>query len=204
MGSDDRFDDPIAAAFLGDSAYARIRARRHSLFKQSIARKLTWQSAILAALALVLPLAMTLPASTRALFPGGDPMAATPKILVLGAYAGVIELVAAAGLTYVGVRLWRGGDALSEPEIHHLLTVEDVASYVSIVTGAAAVAAVDGVFLLGLGGEAVMDSFFAAGGLNPFAGAEIPVTVSMVAVPAAVLAFVLFGLSRVFARRLPA
>ncbi|KTG10592.1 hypothetical protein AUR64_07945 [Haloprofundus marisrubri] len=203
MDSDDGVTDPIASALLEGPQYQRLRARRHSLFKQSIPRKLAWQAAILGALALVLPLAMTLPASTRGLFPGGDPLSSTPKILLLGAYAGVIEVVAAAGLLYVGYRRLRTGDSLSEHEARHLLSIEDVSSMISLVTGAFAVVAVDGFFLLGHGGEPAVGAFLAAGGGNPFAGTTVPVTVVGVAVPAAVLAAVLFSLSRVLERRLP-
>ncbi|MFC4359147.1 hypothetical protein ACFO0N_14465 [Halobium salinum] len=203
MDGTDRVEDPIASAVLGESAYERLRARRYSLFKQSIPRKLAWQAAILGALTLVLPLAATLPASTRRLFAGGDPLAAAPKILLLGAYAGAIEVVAAVGLCYVGYRRLRQGTELSEREARTLLNVEDVASMISLVTGAAAVAAVDGFFLLAHGGDA-MAAFFEAGGENPFAATPVPVTVLGVTLSAAGLAVVLFALSRLFDRRLPA
>jgi len=196
-------DDPITAALLGESQYERARARRYSLFKQSIPRKLALQGFVLAALALVYPLAITLPASSRALFPGGDPLASTPKILLLGAYAGTIELVAVLGLVYVGYRVQRDHGDLGEREAHRLLNVEDVASMISLVTGAAAVAAVNGFFLLGHGGQDAMSAFFAAGGENPFAATPIPVTVVSIAVPAAVLSVTLFALSVAFARCLP-
>lgn len=204
MDGDDRVEDPIATALLGESAYDRLRARRYSLFKQSLPRKLALQAAIMGALALVLPMAMTLPASTRALFPGGDPLAAAPKILLLGAYAGSIVLVAAFGLCYVGYRRLRRGNDLSEREARHLLNVEDVASMISLVTAAAAVAAVDGFFLLGHAGSDAMSAFLAAGGENPFAGTPIPVTVPTVTLAAAGLAVALLVLSWAFDRRLPA
>jgi hypothetical protein len=203
MAENDAVEDNIASALLGDSTYERLRVRRYSLFKQPIPRKLTLQSVVLGALALVLPLAMTLPASTRTLFPGGDPVSATPKILLLGAYAGAIEAVAGLGLLYVGYRRLQRGDSLTEREAHHLLNVEDVASMISLVTGAAAVAAVDGFFVLGHGGRTAVASFIDAGGKNPFAATPVPVTVYGVAVTAAVLAVVLFVLGRVLDRRLP-
>jgi hypothetical protein len=158
---------------------------------------------VLAALALVLPLAMTLPDSTQALFPGGDPLTASPKILLLGAYAGAIELMAAVGLCYVGYRRLRGGD-IGEAEARHLLNVEDVASMISLVTGTAAVLAVDGFFLLGHGGASAVDELLAAGGSNPFAGTAIPVTVVGVALPSAVLALALFVGSYYFSSHLSA
>lgn len=201
--ADDRHEDPVAAALLSESQYERLRVGRYSLFTQSIPQKLALQGVVLTLLALVWPLAATLPASTRALFPGGDPLTATPKILLLGAYAGAIEAVAALGLAYVGYCRLRRGDELSERDARHLLTVEDVASMISLVTGLAAVVAVDGFFLLGHAGDRAMTAFFAAGGENPFAATPIPVTVPGIAVPAVVLAVLLFLSSWAFARRLP-
>ena len=200
---DDRHEDPIASALLGGSQYERLRVQRYSMFKQSIPRKLALQGVILTALALVLPLATTLPASARAMFPGGAPLTSAPKILLLGAYAGALETVAVGGLVYVGYRRIRRGDALSEHEAEHLLTVEDVASMISLVTGLVAVAVVDGFFLLGHAGEEAMAAFLAAGGRNPFAAASVPVTVVDVATAAGVLAVVAFGLSWLFTRHLP-
>jgi len=200
---DDGIEDPIAAALLGESQYERLRARRYGIFTQSIPRKLAFQGAVLATLALVYPLALTLPASTRTLFPGGTPLASTPKILLLGAYAGALELVAVLGLVYVGYRVHRDYGTLGEHEAHHLLNVEDVASMVSLVTGAVAVAAVNGFFLLGHAGPDAMSAFLAAGGKNPFAATSVPVSVTGIAVPAAALSVLAFALSWVFARRLP-
>lgn len=203
MVRDDGVDDPVATAVLSESSYERLRVRRHSLFSQSIPRKLAFQGTICLALALVFPIAMTLPASTQALFANGDPLTASPKILLLGAYAGALELVAAAGLCYVAYRRVRQCDSFSEREAHHLLTVEDVASMVSLVTGAVAVAVVDGFFLIGHDGG-LLAAFLGAGGGNPYAGTPIPVTVTGIAVTAAVLGVALFALSGLFARRLPA
>lgn len=200
---DDRIHDPIAHAFLGDSEYERLRVQRYSLIRQSIPRKLALQGLVLASLALVYPLAITLPASARALFPSGDPLTSTPKILLLGAYAGALEAVAVVGLVYVGYRLQRDRGDMAEDEAHHLLNVEDVASMVSLVTGAVAVAAVNGFFLLGHAGPDAMSAFLAAGGKNPFATTPIPVSVTAIAVPAVALSIAAFALSWFFARRLP-
>ncbi|WP_435333264.1 hypothetical protein [Haloarchaeobius sp. TZWWS8] len=203
MEREDSFDDPIASAVVAGTAYERLRVRRFSLFSQSIPRKLAWQGIILLGLALVLPLAMTLPESTRTFFPGGDPVWSAPKILLLGAYAGTIELVGGAGLVYVASRRLQSDDDLSEHEARRLLNVEDVASMISLVTGAVAVFAVDGFLLLGHGGEPAVRSFLAAGGRNPFAGTPVPVSAVVVAVPAVLLAAFLFAWSWHLNRRLP-
>ncbi|WP_416840945.1 hypothetical protein [Haloferax sp. DFSO52] len=202
MDTDERIDDPIATALLSGSTYERLRIRRRSLFKQPLSRKLAWQSLILAGLAVVFPLALALPESTRALFSTGDPLASTPKILLLGAYAGAIEVVAALCLIYVGVRRIRNRGSLTERQARRLLDIEDMASLFSLVTGPFAVAAFTGVFLLGFGGQETMMSFFAVGGENPFAAATIPITLFDVTVAAGVMAVAVFAVSRLFERRL--
>jgi hypothetical protein len=123
--------------------------------------------------------------------------------MLLGAYAGAIETVAAAGLAYVGYSLYRRHGTLGEREARRLLNLKDVASMIGLVTGAAAVAALNGFFLLGHAGQGAISAFFAAGGENPFAATPIPVTVVGIAVPAGVLSIVLFALSWAFARHLP-
>jgi hypothetical protein len=199
MGDHDPPDD-VAAALLGDSTYDRLRVTRYRLFDQSVPRKLTLQGLVFAALALVYPLASTMPASTRDMFAGGDPLASTPKILLLGAWAGAIETTAALGLVYVGVTLHRNRGDLDERQARRLLTVEDVASMVALVTGAVAILVLDGFFLLGHAGPTAISTFLEAGGQNPYAATPIPVTVPGVAVPAAVLSVLLLGLGRVLRR----
>lgn len=202
MEGDDTVDDRHAAALLGDSRYQKIKLRRYSLFKQSIPRTLALQGLILAALALVAPLALTQPESTRALL-GGDVLAAAPKFLFLGAYATAIELVGVLGLCYVAYRRLATDDVLSEREVHDLLALEDGVTHLSLVTGGVAVAVVDAFFLLGLAGDPLVGRFQALAGRNPFEPGLIPVTVIGVAIAAAVLASVAFGLSRLLRERLP-
>lgn len=202
MDGDDSVDDRHAAALLGDSRYEKIKLRRYSLFKQSIPRTLAIQGLILAALALVAPLALTQPESTRALL-GGDVLAAAPKFLFLGAYASAIELVGVVCLCYVAYRRLTTDDVLSESEVHDLLALEDGVTHLSLVTGGAAVAVVDGFFLLGLAGDPLVGRFQTFVGRNPFEPGLIPVSVIAVAVTAAVLAAIAFGLSRHLRTRLP-
>ncbi|MFT4963663.1 MAG: hypothetical protein ACI9PP_000940 [Halobacteriales archaeon] len=200
---DSSLQDPIASALLSDSHYERLRARRYSLFDTSIPQTLALQGVVLGALALVLPLAMTLPATVRALFPEGTPLWSTPKIMLLGSYAGAIETAAVLGLVYVGYCRYRRQGELSEHEARRLLNVKDVATMIGLVTGAAAVVALDGFFLLGHAGGEAISAFLAAGGENPFAATPLPVSVVGVAVPAGLLAIGCFALSWVFARYLP-
>jgi hypothetical protein len=201
MDGDDTVEDRHAAALLGESRYKKIKLRRYSLFKQSIPRTLALQGLILAALALVAPLALTQPESTRALL-GGDTLTAAPKFLFLGAYASAIELVGVIGVCYVAYRRLTADDVLSEREVHDLLALEDGVTHLSFVTGGTAVAVVDGFFLLGLAGDPLVDRFQALVGSNPFEPGLFSVSVIAVAVPAAVLATVAFGLSRHLQTRL--
>lgn len=202
MSGDEPLEDPITAAILRGTHYERLRVSQRGLFKQPLARKLAWQSAILAGLALVLPLTMQLPESTRELFSSSDLLWSSPKILLLCAFAGFVVSTAALGLVYVGYRRLQSDGELSEREARRLLTIEDVASVMSFITGAFAVIAVDGYILLGYGGEAMMAAYFDAGGENLFAAAQIPVTVLELAVASGLLAVVFFVLSRLFNRKL--
>lgn len=201
MDGDDTVEDRHAAALLGDSRYQKMKLRRYSLIKQSIPRTLALQGLILVALALVAPLALTQPESTRALL-GGDVLAAAPKFLFLGAYASAIELVGVLGLCYVAYRRLTTEDVLSEREVHDLLALEDAVTHLSLVTGGAAVAVVDAFFLLGLAGNPLVDRFQVLVGRNPFETGIIPVSVIAVAITAAVLATLAFGLSRLLKTRL--
>ncbi|WP_323676498.1 hypothetical protein [Halorubellus sp. PRR65] len=201
MDGNDSVEDRHAAALLGDSQYERIKLQRYSLFKQSLPRTLALQGLILAALALVLPLALSQPEPTRALL-GGDVLAAEPKFLFLGAYAGAIEFVGVVGCCYVAYRRLATDDGLSEREVHDLLAIEDAATHVSLVTGGAAVAVVHGFFLVGLAGDPFVGRFQTFVGRNPFEPGLIPVSVTGVAAAATVLAVLALGLSYLLRGRL--
>ncbi|MFC6953263.1 hypothetical protein [Halorubellus litoreus] len=201
MDGNDSVEDRHAAALLGDSQYERIKLQRYSLFKLSLPRTLALQGLILAALALVLPLALSQPEPTRTLL-GGDVLAAEPKFLFLGAYASAIELVGVLGVSYVAYRRLAADDVLSEREVHDLLAIEDAATHVSLVTGGAAVAVVHGFFLVGLAGDPLVGRFQTLVGRNPFEPGIIPVSVGGVAVAAAALAVLALGLSHLLRGRL--
>lgn len=201
MDGNDSVEDRHAAALLGDSQYERIKLQRYSLFKLSLPRTLALQGLILAALALVLPLALSQPEPTRTLL-GGDVLAAEPKFLFLGAYASAIELVGVLGVCYVAYRRLTADDVLSEREVHDLLAIEDAATHVSLVTGGAAVAVVHGFFLIGLAGDPLVGRFQTLVGRNPFEPGIIPISVGGVAVAAAVLAVLALGLSHLLRGRL--
>ena len=54
-------NDPIADALLGESTYERLRVERYALIKRRIPQKLVYQSGLLLALALIVPIASNRP-----------------------------------------------------------------------------------------------------------------------------------------------
>ncbi|WP_129113292.1 hypothetical protein [Halegenticoccus tardaugens] len=202
METDTQIEDEIARAMLSESPYERLRMRRFSYFKQSIPRKLAWQSGLLVLLALVLPIAATLPPAVKASFSGGSVLAASPKIALLGAFAAVIEIGTAGCLGGVALRRLRLEPTLTERQARTLLNLEDVASMVGLVTGGFAVLLTNAFFLLGHGGAATVAAYVDAGGQNPFGSSEVGVSVAGVSIVAAVAAVVVYGGSRYLAGRL--
>ena len=180
MTEDDPYDDPVADALVAGSVYERLRVTRVGSFKQPIPRKLRWKSALLFALALTLPLFAVMPADVRALFPGGDPLAGSPKIIVLGLVGGAATFAAGLGLLAVLYARVRVADRMTEHRAETLLSLEEVASLVGFVTGGPAIAITLAFVLLGLGGEAALDAYVSLTGRNPFAGTHT-VSVSLVA-----------------------
>lgn len=145
-------DDRITEAILGDSVYERLRVERRGFLSQPIPRKLAVQSVLLGALTFVLPITAAFPAPVTALFSAGDPAAASPRVVLLGALA--LVLVSATGVvlaTLEYVRL-QFESRLTHAQIEAMLNWEDLVSLFGIGTGGVAVLTTDGLALLGLGG----------------------------------------------------
>lgn len=177
---EDPYDDPVAEALVGGSVYERLRVTRVGSFTQSIPRKLRWKSGLLFALALTLPLFAVMPADVRSLLPPGDPLAGSPKIIVLGLVGGAATFLAGLCLLAVLCARVRAADGMSEHRAETLLSLEEVASLVGFVTGGPAIAITLGFVLLGLGGGAAIETYVQVTGRNPFAGTST-VSVSQVA-----------------------
>ena len=105
MDSDIQSDDNITSAILSGSTYERLRYERHSFFRQSVPQTLRLQSAMLGLLALLLPIYGLFPDSIASFLPAADPAVASPKVLLLGAFGGLLELVGATVL--VGAAVYR-------------------------------------------------------------------------------------------------
>ena len=191
MDRDIQSDDSITSAILSGSTYERLRYERHSFFRQPVPRTLTLQSALLGLLALLLPMYGLFPNSVAGFLPAADPAVASPKVLLLGAFGGLLELLGAALL--VGSAVYRVRFApLSESQAHTAIDMEDFARYVGLGTGGLAILVTVLLFALGFGGESAVASYVDTAGAYPFAdsGFGLPVaTVSLAAFVASVTVF---------------
>ncbi|WP_224335180.1 hypothetical protein [Haloprofundus halobius] len=179
-------EDPIADALLGESAYERLQAERHTLFQQSIARKLTWQGYLLFSLAALYPALTSLPPTVRRSYFADSVAFSAPKVAFI-AMVGV-SLVSLTGVGHAAVGVWRLrlGRSMGEPKARELLNVEAVCSLLGFVTGGFATAMAHAFVLLGFGGVDAVEGYVAAGGGNPFTQAGFGVDVVTVSVVALV------------------
>ncbi|WP_265109038.1 hypothetical protein [Halosolutus halophilus] len=189
-------DDPIADALLGESTYERLRVERYALIKPRIPQKLVYQSGLLLALALVVPITATYPSSVRAAFPGGEPLWASPLVLWVGVCAGGIQLGTATCLVAVAIARRSREPQLSESQAHTLLNVEDVASMFGLATGGFAILLTVGFFLLGHVGSETFEAVIVAAPRNPYGQTGVSVPVIAVGTAAAISSGVVYLLSR--------
>jgi hypothetical protein len=191
MTTDPQTDDHIASALLSGSTYERVRYQRHSFLRQSVPRTLMLQSALLGLLVALLPMYGLFPASAAGYLPAADPAIASPKILLLGIFGGLLDLLGATLLA--GTALYRVRNApLTERQAHTVLDAEDFARYVGLGTGGLAILLTVLVFAVGLGGGAAVGTYVGTAGANPFvaSGLGLPVVaVSLVAFVASVVLF---------------
>ncbi|TMT87797.1 hypothetical protein E2L06_14855 [Haloterrigena sp. H1] len=192
-------DDPIADALLGESTYERLRVERYALIKRRIPQKLVYQSGLLLALALIVPIAATYPTSVQSAFPGSAPLWASPLVLWLGVYAGGIELGTAACLVVVATVRRSREPQLSESQAHVLLNVEDVASMFGLATGGFAVLLTVGFFSLGHAGGETFQAVIDSAPRNPYGQTGVSVPVIAVGAAAAIGSGVIYLVSRYLA-----
>lgn len=193
-------NDPIADALLGESTYERLRVERYALIKRRIPRKLVYQSGLLFALALVVPIVATYPSAVQAAFPGGDPLWSSPLVLWVGVYAGGIEVGTATCLVAVAITRRRYEPSLSESQVHALLNVEDVASMFGLATGGFAILITVGFFLLGHAGVETVTAVVESAPRNPYGRTGVPIPVTAVGAAAAVSSGVVYAVGRYLAR----
>ncbi len=198
----DYFDDRIADAILHGSPYERLRVRRNSLFDQSISTKLAAQSVLLVALALVAPITLGYPEPVMALFPGGNPLTASPVILMPGVLVLVLELGAAAGHVAVAATILSNEENLSTRRMRQLLSVEEIASFYGLVGGALLLVITLAVFLLGYTGVEAIQQYTTTAAQGPFDASGTGVSVLAVSAMSVTMSVILFVGSRLLARRL--
>jgi hypothetical protein len=173
-------DDQITDAILSGSAYERLRLQRETYFSQSIPTKLTWQSLLLAGLALLLPLWALYPATVAEYVPATDPSLASPKVLLLGLIGAGVELFTAALL--VGAALYRiHRYPLTEDQARTVLNVEDFASYLGFGTGGLAIGITVLYFLIGAAGGSAIESYVQKMSSNPFEASGVGLSVAELA-----------------------
>jgi hypothetical protein len=196
MTEEERIDDPIARALLGDSAYARQKVLRAGLFSQSPATKLRWQGYLLFALALVAPAALSLPEAVKAAVLGGDPLAASPTALLLGVAALVVHLGTATVHAFAAAVDWRFEDALSERGVELVVAVEEFASVLGLGLGGIFVVATNAYVLVGHAGLDGLRAFSQAGTAGPLASSAAGPSVLQLAVVAVGIGFATVVLAR--------
>lgn len=177
----DSDDDKITKAFLSGSPYEQLRIQRKTYFSQPVTTKLTWQGALLFVIALFLPVYALYPAAVIEYLPAADPMAASPKIVLLGLLGLLIELSTAALL--VGTALYRiRYYPLDESQARTALNVEDFASYIGFGTGGFAISITTVYFLLGIVGNGAVKGYIESmDGVNPFAASGVGLSVAELA-----------------------
>ncbi|QIO21156.1 hypothetical protein [Haloarcula sp. JP-L23] len=201
MASDPLRDDHITDTMLSGTTYERVRYERHSYFRQTVPRTLALQSAFLGLLAILLPMYGLFPESVGQFLPAADPEIASPKVLLLGVFGGLLEALGAALL--VGAAAYRVRLApLTEAQAHAVLDVEDFARYVGLGTGGLAILLTVCLFAIGLGGEGTVASYIATAGANPYAPSGYGLSVGTVSLAGFVASVLVFYAGSYFAVRI--
>lgn len=179
MATEQQPTDAITDTVLSGSAYERLRACRHSFVGQPLPRLLSVQGLLLALLAGTVPLYWLMPDSVAGYLSTTDPLTATPRIAMLGAFGGLIVFLAAALL--VGAALYRLQNApLTEGQARELLILEDFSSGLTLGMGGLAILVTVAGFALGLLGDGAVSSYVAVTARNPFSTSLYPLPLGYV------------------------
>jgi hypothetical protein len=193
-------DDPIADALVSDCPYRRAAVERYRPVRGPVSRTLLRQASLLVTLALAFPIVATYPASTRRL--SAVPVAESfPKVLLVGALGGAVQLLAAGVL--VGLVLARSRGPITERTARRLVSLEDLATTVSLGTGGLAIVFTVGYLTLGHAEDAL--AAVTRGTTDPYAAVsaavESGVAVDTVALAALAGSLACWAASRWVARR---
>lgn len=186
--ADDGVRDLIADSLLSDNNYRRQRVQRASGLSWSTGRRLYAQSIVLAVLSLSYPLSLLSPVVGQ-----------SPVVLLIGVLGGAVELVAAGVVTLVGLKRLRAEGMVSEEVAGDLVTLEDLATMLSLVTGSVAVGVAVGIMAAGIVAPGAVDAALES---DPFAPTGTPLTTAVVGGGAFVAALGVAGTARWLERRL--
>lgn len=187
----DSSQDEITRAFLSGSTYDRVRYERHSYVRQPIPRTLALQSALLGVLAMLLPMYGLFPESAATYLPSTDPAVASPKVILLGVFGGILQVLGAVLLVGAAAYRVRKG-ALTEQQAHSVLNTEDFARYVGLGTGGLAILVCLALFAVGLGGGPAITSYVETLGENPFVASGYGLAVADVSLVAFLASLTVF------------
>jgi hypothetical protein len=186
--TDEGVKDPIADSLLSEDTYRRRRVERTSGVSWSTERRMHAQSVVLVVLSLSYPLSLLTTAVGQ-----------SPVIILVGLFGGVVEFLAAGVLTLVGLKRLRTGGALSERVAGDLVTLEDLATMLSLVTGGVAVGVTVGLIAAGIVAPGALDAVLRS---DPFAPSGTPLTTAVVGGGAFVAALGVAGTARWLEKRL--
>jgi hypothetical protein len=191
---DDSLSDRLHEVVEGGTTYERKRLERGMSFTRRIPEKLTYQSLLFGALALVHPMYALFGTETLAYLPTFDPGLATPKILLLALASYVFELIAMTLFLLAAVYHIRH-NPVDENQAGTLINFEGVATWVAFGTGALGILITLCIFAIGLTGHVdlyveLMD------GTNPFETVAFPITVETMGFIAFVTALACFFASQ--------
>jgi|GEM_PF-3410657 len=160
--------DPIADSLLSESVYERLRYTE-GIIILPVGRVLLYQAALLGLLATILPLYAVYPDAVAEHVGTLDPFFATPQVLFLGVVGWASEIGSA--LTLTGTYWYRiRTEPLSEATARTIVTVEQIAIGLSLITGGLAIVATVGLIALGAFGASVLSTYLGAvAGENVFA-----------------------------------
>jgi hypothetical protein len=188
--NDDSLSDRLHEVVEDGTMFERKRLERGLSSTRHIPQKLTYQSLLFGALALVHPMYALSGAETLAYLPTFDSGLATPKILLLALASYAFELIAMTLFLLTAVYHIRH-DPIDETQAETLINSEGVATWVAFGTGALCVLLTLGFFTIALTGH--VDTYVGMmDGTNPFEAVTFPITVETMGFIAFVTALACF------------
>ena len=190
MSDDDSLSERLHEVVEGGTTYERKRMERGMSLTRCIPEKLTYQSLLFGALALMYPMYALSGADTLTYLPTLDPGLATPKILLLALASYTFELIAMTLFLLTALYHIRH-DPIDENQAVTLINFEGVATWVAFGTGALGVLVTLSISMIGLTGH--LDTYVdVMDGTNPFEAVAFPITVEAMGFIAFVTALACF------------